>query len=141
MHRKLVEALAEVLVMKGYESDTIPTLTGRLTEGSNKIQVSTLPAFRFVSENLNAILDHETVLDDWVGALIFLSFAQGIAAGQGREHLTAGDLELSVYQLCTTFPTCYLMRVEQATSAFSLIVEDAIHHSRTAQEPEPMEEY
>lgn len=112
-----IEDLIRILTFDNFDAGAIEPMEACLREGYAYAADSEVSVQRYVTENWESIQGTDGLLDAWVGTLILITYAQGIAVGQGRKELLESDVLLARDQLCDRFPKCFLMRLESAISA------------------------
>jgi hypothetical protein len=112
-----IQDLISILTFDNFDVGAVEPMAACLTEGYAYAADSEVSVQRYVTENWESIQRTEGLLDAWIGTLILITYAQGIAVGQGRKELLESDVLLAREQLCDRFPKCYLMRIESAISA------------------------
>jgi hypothetical protein len=112
-----ISDLIRILTFDNFDLGAVEPTDKCLREGAAFAADSGVSVQRYVAENWESIRRAEGLIDAWIGTLIIVSYAQGIAVGRGRKELLESDVLLAREQLCDYFPKCYVMRLESAISA------------------------
>jgi len=112
-----IREVIRILTLDNFDESAAEPARQCLVEGAADAQAASVSAHNYLAEHWDSIRSQDGLIDAWIGAVIFITFAQGVAVGRGRKELRESDVSLARKELCTRFPACFTMRLESAISA------------------------
>jgi len=115
------DEISELLTLERTDQEANESLEDSYQEAQDYLSEEGFRLEEFVSDNPETLQDG--ILDTATGMLIIATFANGIAAGNDRDEITAEDVELAKERLCDEWPSCTEMRVSNFIETLSILIE------------------
>jgi hypothetical protein len=104
------------------DADTAGFFAQSLAEAFRAVEEGGLQVFNYFQENSEEINRQEPLMDQWLAAICFAMFVQGIAIGRGSEQqVQIQDIRIARANICDKWPDCERMRLSDFLNALDIM--------------------